>query len=148
MYVEEETWLTTGAAAQLASRDIRTIRRWADAGVVRCRVSPGGRRQVALSSLLDAQPPPNQARTHRAPPTSPVDTIGRWAQVLDDWYGWQPTRTVSTSALESLLLETREVTASMRSIEASVLDELRRRDDTSESEDSHHHADVDPLPAW
>jgi hypothetical protein len=128
MDVQEETWLTTGEAARIAARDNRTIRRWAQAGIITCRVSPGGWRQIALSSLLRAQPAPNKARNGRAPIAPPDDTIAQWAQVVDDWYAWRPPPAMSTPALEALLVASREVNTAMTGIEASVLQELRRRD--------------------
>jgi hypothetical protein len=128
MDVQEETWLTTGEAARIAARDNRTIRRWAQAGILTCRVSPGGWRQIALSSLLRAQPATNKPRRDGSPVAPPDDTIGQWAQVVDDWYGWRPPHTMATTALEELLVASREVNTAMARLEASVLQELRRRD--------------------
>lgn len=43
-----ENWVTTGEAAKALGRSSSSIRRWADEGLIKMRVSPGGHRQVLL----------------------------------------------------------------------------------------------------
>lgn len=106
MDVSEEEWLTTGQAAKIAARDIRTIRRWIDDGQLKARVSPGGHRQVALSSLIALQQPA-QARRRRArrggPLVTPLDCLDEWADLTLDWSGWKPPAGTPVGQLDELI---------------------------------------------
>lgn len=44
-------WLRAGAAAEILGVSERTVRRWADAGVLPCRRTPGGQRQFLRDDL-------------------------------------------------------------------------------------------------
>ena len=134
MDVSEETWLTTGEAAKIAYRDIRTVRRWADTGIIRSRISPGGHRQIAQSSLLQAQPAPGRRARSRAPTMSPDEALPQWAAVAADWYGWSPDLRDASRNLESLLINARDLAASIRDVEHAIHSELRHRDDTEVGE--------------
>jgi hypothetical protein len=105
MDVREEEWLTTGQAAKVLHRDIRTVRRWVDEGWLRCRVSPGGHRQIALSSALSAQRPTKATAARRRKGTSrqwPPDCLGSWAAEATDWDRWAPPPTMDASTLQDL----------------------------------------------
>jgi hypothetical protein len=123
-----QTWITTGTAARLAARDIRTVRRWADNGIIESRVSPHGRRQIALASLLAAQPAPNRRQSRRPPPPVP-DTLADWADTVQDLRRYQPNKAQSNATLEEILLNAREIATGMADIETSILTELRSRDE-------------------
>jgi hypothetical protein len=129
--VSDETWLTTGEAAKIAYRDIRTVRRWADTGIIRSRTSPGGHRQIALSSLLQAQPPPGQRARSRAPTISPDEALPQWAAAAADWYGWSPDLHDSSRNLESLIINAQDLAASIRDVQQAIHSELRHRDETA-----------------
>jgi hypothetical protein len=130
MDVVEETWLTTGEAAKIAYRDIRTVRRWADTGIIRSRISPGGHRQIALSALLQAQPAPRRRTTSRAPTVPPEEALPQWAAVAAEWYGWKPNARDSGRDLESLLTTARDLSESLRDIEEALQAEFHARDHT------------------
>lgn len=121
MDVVGEEWLTTGQAAKIASRDIRTVRRWIDNGQLKARVSPGGHRQVALSSLVKLHQP---ARARRRLPrrgaavADPVISLGEWADLTLDWDGWRPPQELAPQHLDRLIEHIDEV--------SRCLDELRR----------------------
>ena len=134
MDVVEETWLTTGEAAKVASRDPRTIRSWADNGIIRSRTSPGGHRQIALSSLLQAQPGPGKRRSTRAPVADPDEVLGKWAEVAGEWVGWHPGPTDAESVLESVIVSVADLRSALDGVDAAVRNEFRRRDN----------ADLDP----
>ena len=107
MEVSEEEWLTTGQAAKVASRDIRTIRRWVEEGRLKARVSPYGHRQIALSSLLEVQRP-TQHKAHRTRRRGqgrilPPDCIEQWAETTLDWAEWRPQPLTSQAVLHDLL---------------------------------------------
>jgi hypothetical protein len=136
--VTEETWLTTGEAARIANRDPRTVRTWADSGILRCRWSPGGHRQIALSSLLSAQQPHRRPTNTRTPTISPDEALPQWTTTGAGWCGWEPGRHATTTELESLLKDTRDLADYISEIEHAVQVELHRRDE----------ADQDQQPAW
>ncbi len=127
----EETWLTVGEAAKLASRDPRTIRTWADRGIVRCRISPGGHRQLALSSLLQAQPTPGRRHTARARVAEPDELLPLWAQTTAEWYGWQPRPTTPDHRLESMLMHIGDIRSGLDDIERSLRREFLQRDNAA-----------------
>lgn len=108
MNVSEEEWLTTGQAAKIAARDIRTIRRWAEEGRLKARVSPGGHRQIALSSLLAVQQPArrtlaNKGTRRRGRALLPDECLALWADATLDWPGWRPAKRLEIGELRELL---------------------------------------------
>jgi hypothetical protein len=136
VHVIEETWLTTGEAAKIAYRDIRTVRRWADTGIIRSRISPGGHRQIALSTLLQAQPAPGRRISSRAPSVPPDEALPQWAAVAGEWCVWKPNPTDSEALLETLLAHVRDLGESLRDVEQAIRTEFHERDEDI-SNDNH-----------
>jgi hypothetical protein len=129
MDVIEEEWLTTGQAAKVASRDIRTIRRWTDAGQLKARISPGGHRQVALSSLLALQQPAEARRRQQrrgGPLVTPLDCLDDWADVTLDWTGWTPPVRTSQRDLDALIDHIDDVRRSLDAVRKAALEAATR----------------------
>lgn len=107
MDVTQEEWLTTGQAAKIAARDIRTIRRWIDEGRLKARISPGGHRQIALSSLVEIQRPASRRTAPRrrrgGGRVLPPECLPQWADVIIDWPGWTPAVTTSSNQLRDMV---------------------------------------------
>lgn len=127
MDVVGEEWLTTGQAAKIASRDIRTVRRWIDEGRLKARVSPGGHRQVALTSLLNLQQP---ARSRRRRPrrgtaiADPVSAIGEWADITLDWDLWSPPPGLTRQQIANLVEHIDEVTRCLEELRNTATEHL------------------------
>ena len=124
MDVTEEEWLTTGQAAKVASRDIRTIRRWTDTGQLKARISPGGHRQVALSSLLALQQPAEARKRHKrrgGPLVTPLDCLVDWADVTLDWRGWTPPAGTPRRDLDALIDHIDDLRRSLDEVRAEAL---------------------------
>ena len=129
MDVTEEEWLTTGQAAKVASRDIRTIRRWTDTGQLKARISPGGHRQVALSSLLALQQPAEARRRQQrrgGPLVTPLDCLGDWADVTLDWTGWTPPLGTPQRNLDALMDHLDDVRRSLDAVREAALQAATR----------------------
>jgi hypothetical protein len=125
MDVTEEEWLTTGQAAKIAARDIRTIRRWIDTAQLKARISPGGHRQVALSSLLAIQQPAGdrRRRTRRGGPLiTPLDCLADWADLTLDWSGWKPPAATTRRDLDALIDHIDDVRRSLDDARATALE--------------------------
>jgi len=129
--VTEETWLTVGQASKIAQRDPRTIRSWADNGIIRARVSPGGHRQIPLSDLLAAQPTQRRSPSATTRAVPPADVIPNWADVAAAWYGPDAVSRMSAAALEDLVLRLRQLQDDLAALESDALNELRHRDTAS-----------------
>ena len=128
MDVTSEEWLTTGQAARIAGRDIRTIRRWMDEGLVNGRVSPGGHRQVALSSLLEAQQPARargRRRRRGQAQISPLDCLAEWSDTTLDWSGWRPAPTVTAGTLRELISHIDDVRGALDRVHGTVTDAVK-----------------------
>jgi hypothetical protein len=102
----------------------------ADPGIIRSRTSPGGHRQIALSSLLQAQPPPGQRVRSRAPTIPPDEALPQWAAAAADWYGWSPNLHDSSRNLESLLINAQDLAAAIRDVQQAIHSELHHRDES------------------
>jgi hypothetical protein len=127
MDVHEEEWLTTGQAAKVAARDIRTIRRWVEEGRLKARVSPGGHRQIALSSLLEAQRPTRGSSRRRRRGQGrvlPSECLDTWADVAADWATWRPPPTTGDAALREMIGQVEDVRQALDDVYEALADAL------------------------
>ena len=128
MDVHEEEWLTTGQAAKVAARDIRTIRRWVEEGRLKARVSPGGHRQIALSSLLEAQQPTRGSSRRRRRRGQgrvlPSECLDAWADVAADWGTWRPPPTTGEAALREMIGWVEDVRQALDDVYEALADAL------------------------
>ena len=126
-----ERWVRIREAARIASVDPRTIRRWADTGRIRARVTPGGHRQVSVEGLGAAYGPADRSR--RALPSAPVDVapdvaVPEWSASASLWRLWRPHGRLSDDTLGELRLEISSLRRSLSDLEEIVSEELRARD--------------------
>jgi hypothetical protein len=128
--IETERWVRIREAARIASVDPRTIRRWADTGRIRARVTPGGHRQVSVEGLGQAyKPAQRSARAGRNPSeVDPDDAIPDWAGTAALWRSWRPGGRLSDDALAELRLDVESLRRSLADVEEVVTQELRIRD--------------------
>lgn len=103
----DEAWLSVGQAARIAQVDPSTIRRWADRQLVLARVTPGGTRQIARSSLKTGFDRETSARVvvsnggaSGAGP-DPYTAVVHLARSGGSWRGWRP-NVLDTERLEEL----------------------------------------------
>lgn len=57
-----DDWLTIHEASQLVGVSVATLRRWCDAGEVRCFTTPGGHRRFDRAAVLGLVPAPSMRR--------------------------------------------------------------------------------------
>ena len=131
MEVTEEEWLTTGQAAKVAARDIRTVRRWVDEGRLKARVSPYGHRQIALSSLLDVQRPTRgktpRSRRRGQGRVFPPDCLEQWAETTLDWDDWRPQPLATEAVLHDLLNATEDLEKALGMVRVVLVEALASR---------------------
>lgn len=140
--LNDEHWVGIGAAAREASVDPSTMRRWADAGKVRARVTPGGTRQISMTSLQSGyrretaarrSPGPRKRRetvgpvpdAEHAPPETAIPYL---AASAESWSRWTPHR-LPSARIEALLRDVVTLRDALADIEGVLVDELRDRND-------------------
>jgi excisionase family DNA binding protein len=136
---EEDDWMRVGAAARLAGVDARTIRRWADRGRIRARVTPGGTRQVSRASVRAAFEQETTARRQGLGGFSPTGeratpevTVLYLAEAAKTWSGWTP-RHLSEARCWALLDAVRSLLDALAEVRDQTEDDLRDRDRPDES---------------
>ena len=139
--IDDDTWMGVGEAARMARVDPSTVRRWADSGRVRARVTPGGTRQISRSSLRSGYERETVARrtanaTGKSPRsgpdpagehTPPETAVPYLAAAAETWSRWTP-RHLSARRLEQLSHAIAGLRDALDDIEGAVADELRDRD--------------------
>jgi excisionase family DNA binding protein len=139
--IEDDAWIGVGEAARLAGVDPSTIRRWADRGHVRARVTPGGTRQISRTSLRSGYQRETAARRTSASqserPAGGPDPVGEHAPpeavvpflaaASTDWTRWTP-RHLSRRRLEQLQAAIPDLRDALDDIAGAVDVELDNRD--------------------
>lgn len=125
-----ERWVRIREAARIASVDPRTIRRWADTGRIRARLTPGGHRQVSVEGLGQAYSPADRSRrtAGEVAEVDPSVALSEWAASAALWRFWRVPRRLGEDALVELRLDVDSVRRSLGDLEAIITDELRARD--------------------
>src|SRR3954452_12746488 len=99
--IATDRWVRIREAARIASVDPRTIRRWADTGRIRARLTPGGHRQVSVEGLGQAYSPADRSR-RTAGDVAEVDpsvAVPEWAASAALWRSWRAPRRLDDDAL-------------------------------------------------
>lgn len=128
--MDEERWLNVGEAARWSGRDPSTIRRWADEGKVLARRSPGGHRQIALSSLIGGHDRPITGGPITGGDASapPHHVLAKWAAVTEGWVGWSPPQHLSDDDLAELQVTVADVRRALDRMDDTIAEVLRERD--------------------
>lgn len=147
MMSQEERWMTVGEAARHAGGvDRRTIRRWADRGIVKSRLTPGGHRQIDMASLEAAFRQPGRKR--RQPSVDPVLAVGEWADGAYDWPHWRPDPRLDEHTLQKMAESAHELIADLEGL-CDVIDDriamirIEREDFASWKPERHKTFDAD-----
>lgn len=130
--LDGDTWLSTGAAADLVGVDRRTIVRWVDRGQVQARITPGGRRKVSKQGLLAAFDRETAGRRkNKLPPaagrSAPETAVLYLASCAQTWGDWNASHLANTPAkLFALQEAVRLVKDGLDDIEIAVDDAVGR----------------------
>ncbi len=123
-----EQWVRVREAARVASVDPRTIRRWADSGRIRARLTAGGHRQISLDGLRDAYSAAKRSANPDPVGISPDAAVPSWAATSSLWHSWRPSRRLSDDDLVGIRLDLNRLTDAIADLEVVITDELRERD--------------------
>lgn len=136
--IDDTDWIPIGEAARRAAVDPKTIRRWADKGLVRARRTLGGHRQIALSSMKKHIQQATASGQSQPNITSPVVVqqqpdrlIPELVHASSTWSKWKPPRSIGDDQLAALRHDVADLIDSLHDIEETVRQELRRRDDAA-----------------
>ena len=108
-------------ASRHAGVTTNTIRRWCDTGKLPHTRTAGGDRRIDIDDL-DAIINPGTPRKHVD--QNPATHIAGWAATSDEWAGWTPDQTTSTTKLEALAIDARAVIRNLQTICDEIGDEL------------------------
>lgn len=128
--IDDETWLSMKAAAEVAGVDPRTVRRWVDRGKVEGRVTPGGTRRVARSSLVAAIKRETFARRDREPGAgvgaAPEVAVRYLAAVTAGWDTWDP-RYLPEAEATALLHQVEDMINALQNVRDTLNDDIHDR---------------------
>jgi hypothetical protein len=144
--IDDDVWIGVGEAARLARVDPSSVRRWADDGKVRARVTPGGTRQISRASLragfqretAASRGPAERKRSITIGPdpaaehVPPESALPYLAAAASDWSRWTP-RHLSRARLEQLQEAVVSLRSALDDIDGAIVDDLRDRDADDDS---------------